>query len=144
METHRLLWAKSKPIHLLWRHTLDVAAVAEALWPRFGKLEDMPCAWAAYLCALHDVGKADPWFQNKDEPLAAGLNAIGFDLPPRLDESPQAQRKFRHEARSSGWIDAHLKGRHGWGRAAGVVVTAIRGHHGDFSASAYSERQLES
>ncbi|MBV9467680.1 MAG: CRISPR-associated endonuclease Cas3'', partial [Abitibacteriaceae bacterium] len=134
------LWAKSDPYHPLWCHLLDVAAVAKALLPRFGPLEEMPTEWACYLCALHDIGKADPWFQNKDATLAEALAQLGLKLPERLDTTSSSMLRFRHEARSQGWLLDYLPAQHGWGKsAARVAVHAINGHHGNFGADCYKE-----
>jgi CRISPR-associated endonuclease/helicase Cas3 len=146
-ESFRRLWAKSDPYHELWRHLLDVAAVTEVLWPRFGPLETMPPRWAAYLCGLHDVGKADPYFQNKNESLAAILR-LGMEMPSRDDERIQKsmsddQRYFRHEARSSEWLQMYLVQRHGWPKpAAKMVSMAISGHHGTFGEKPYIESSM--
>lgn len=140
---YRQLWAKSEPHHKLWRHLLDVAAVVEALWPRFGQLEAMPPRWAAYLCALHDIGKADPWFQNKDETLASQLRDAGLSLPQRSEATNENILRFRHEARSFKWLIDALPARHGWSlKAARVVTHAINGHHGNFAADCYDEDEL--
>ena len=137
---HLQLWAKSDPHHLLWRHLLDVAAVVESLWPRFRPLGEMPVRWACYICALHDVGKADPWFQNKDDKLAGDLRKTGLELPVRLDTTPPDILHFRHEARSRKWMLDYLPAHHGWDkRAARIVTHALNGHHGNFSADCYSE-----
>lgn len=136
------LWAKSDPHHYLWRHLLDVAAVAKALLPRFGPLEEMPTEWACYLCALHDIGKADPWFQNKDPELAQQLRALGLNLPAKSEALNPKQYYFRHEARSSEWLFDYLMLHHGWGkRATQVVMHSINGHHGNFGAEYYDERK---
>jgi len=142
-DLHLRLWAKSDPCHDLWRHLLDVAAVCQALLPRFGPLEEMPAAWVCYLCALHDIGKADPWFQNKDTGLAQKLRDLHLELPAWSDAISEAERYFRHEARSHEWLLDHLTQQHGWGkRPAQVVMHSINGHHGNFAASCYSESKL--
>ena len=135
---YRLLWAKSDPYHPLWRHLLDVAAVCEALIPRFGEVPQLPTPWTLYLVALHDLGKADPVFQNKAPDLGEALKANGF-----LFNAPD--KKFRHEARSAEWICNHLKTL-GWGGyAIQTIISAIRGHHGNFnSRETYDEDDFES
>ena len=54
-----LVWDKSSGKHgyhpLLW-HMLDVAAVCEALMPRFSP-PPLPPDWLVYIAALHDIGK---------------------------------------------------------------------------------------
>lgn len=135
------LWAKSDPYHPLWCHLLDVAAVVEALWPRFGPLEEMPLRWACYLCALHDIGKADPWFQNKDPDLAQRLIGMGLELRRPSEALNPKQHYFRHEARSSEWLFDYLMLQHKWGkRATQVVIHSINGHHGNFGAEGYDEK----
>lgn len=126
---HLHLWAKSDPQHPLWCHLLDVAAVCKALLPRFGGVENIPKPWLLLLVALHDIGKADAQFQNKDPQQKARIKGLGLELEPE----PNVTR-FRHEARSAEWLASFLKEK-GWGRDAGPVVTgAIRGHHGNFAA----------
>ncbi len=123
----RQLWAKSDPYHPLWCHLLDVAAVCEALVPRFGGVSPLPVSWLLWVAALHDLGKADRYFQNKDEALAVSLRDQGFDIP--TDAQP-----FRHEERSADWLFTHLRDDRGWGtRAARVIRQAVSGHHGNFA-----------
>ena len=136
---YRQLWAKSYPedlnrFHPLWCHLLDVAAVCQALLPRFGGIADLPDEWLTYLAALHDIGKADARFQGK----APGLVVPGVPI-----DAEGECRGFRHEARSAEWIASHLKAEdHGWGReAAHIISQATRGHHGDFQAEAYIESE---
>ena len=123
----RDLWAKSDPYHPLWCHLLDVAAVCGALLRRFGPIETIPDRWIMYVVALHDIGKADPQFQNKEASLAEILRASGLELPTECTP-------FRHEARSAEWIVPHLT-QWQWNRyACQVVSKATRAHHGDFKA----------
>jgi len=130
----RQLWAKSYPddsarSHPLWCHLLDVAAVCQALLPRFGGVAGIPNDWLLYLVALHDIGKADPLFQMKVDELAqpardAGLLEYNGVLIP--------QEAFRHEARSAEWLRVHLQER-GWDESdIGIVALAVAGHHGNF------------
>ncbi|HET6385337.1 MAG TPA: CRISPR-associated endonuclease Cas3'', partial [Armatimonadota bacterium] len=131
-------WAKSDPYHPLWRHLLDAAAVCEQLLPRFGGVPPIPDRWVMLLVAMHDVGKADPEFQNKAPELADELRALG--LPLSYDVSG-----FRHEARSADWMIDRLMFTDAWGpQAAHVAEQAIRGHHGMFETSCESEEDLVS
>ncbi len=129
------LWAKSEPHHFLWRHLLDAAAVARALEPRFGSIEGLPDGWTAFLVGCHDIGKADAWFQNKDDGLAAQLRSPDLPLPVWKVSEPDAYKKFRHEVRSQEWLQSWLQNpARGWGRkAASVAAKAIVGHHGDWN-----------
>jgi CRISPR-associated endonuclease/helicase Cas3 len=134
MQKYLSLWAKSDPFHPLWCHLLDVAAVCQGLLPRFGGLQQLPDVWVSLLAALHDIGKADPWFQNKDEECASTLRSQGFQLPDRTQMADEGLRKFRHEVRSGEWLLNWLASEQGWSkRGARVVMTAVDGHHGDFS-----------
>jgi len=125
------LWGKTdranpERYHPLLFHMLDAAAVCEALALRFARTIPIPSAWLAYLVGLHDVGKADPLFQNKAPELADGLRASGLHLP-------LVMKPFRHEARSAEWVCEHLRQAHGWPPAqARLISQAIAGHHGSF------------
>lgn len=140
-ELTKTLWAKSDPHHPLWCHLLDAAAVARALIPRFGRIEGLPGGWIEWLVGAHDVGKADRWFQNKDEALAKELK--GLELP-QWSAGEENLRKFRHEARSREWLQKYLKREHGWRNCSeNVVAKAIVGHHGDWSPAIYPEKNYD-
>ena len=127
------LWAKSSPFPALWQPSLDVCATAEQLIKSLGYLSELPDTWACFLCGLHDIGKADIRFQGRDNPLAEDLRNSGVPLP-------EASELFRHEARTGQWIIDYLQYQHGWGkRAARVVSSAMRGHHGYFPKDEYKE-----
>ncbi|HEY3274376.1 MAG TPA: CRISPR-associated helicase Cas3', partial [Methanocella sp.] len=134
------IWAKSEPFHPLLYHMIDAGNVAIALLstktfaPVLRKFADATgcpeenCkAWLAYLVALHDIGKCDPYFQLFNEDLARGLKQSGMSFPPELD------RKFLHEKRSHEWIKDVLE-KSEWGRRAyNTVSNSILAHHSRFS-----------
>ena len=83
------LWGKAddsdpQAYHPLLFHMLDVAATCEALLPRFGAPLSLAPEWVLYLAGLHDIGKADPLFQNKDPRQAGRLRGAGIDLPANV------------------------------------------------------------
>lgn len=126
------LWAKSDPFHPLWSHMFDVAAVTLGLIRRFGTVGSLSQELTALFSALHDLGKADPWFQNKSDAMVEVLGEAGFELPPHESALIDGQRRFRHEARSAEWVLDWLLDV-GWGHeAASTIAVAIHGHHGNF------------
>ena len=131
------LWAKSEkeergqkiPWHPLWCHLLDVAAVCKALLPSFWPDAPLPPAWLCYICALHDIGKADPFFQMKDANLSAPQKEGGY-----LEIDQHRSQGFRHESRSEEWLLKHLTQDCGWdGQNAQTVSKSVRAHHARFS-----------
>lgn len=131
----RSLWAKSDPFHPLWCHLIDVAVVARLLTGRFGGIPQLPDGVVSLIAGLHDLGKADEWFQNKDADLAQALRQRGVLVAYRDDSFLDGHCKFRHEARSAAWVQRWLAD-NGWGKfAAPVLSAAIHGHHGQFSTN---------
>jgi CRISPR-associated endonuclease/helicase Cas3 len=121
----RRLWAKSDPFHPLWCHLLDAAAVCSALLSHFGGVEELPESWVCLLVGLHDLGKADPYFQNLDEDLAERLRASGVPLTAE-------RRRYRHERRTAEWVLRWLRQDQGWPRdAARAADRALGMHHGN-------------
>jgi len=95
-----VLWGKSNAggrVNLLLQHLLDTAAVAEVLWDNFlaqglrGRIDEATGgngrSCFALVAGLHDVGKASPAFQCKDQALACEVRAAGLDWRPLDDRS---------------------------------------------------------
>src|SRR4051812_48251983 len=82
------LWAKLgndgyDQRHPLLCHLIDVAAVSCQMWDRvlrrepkrwlassLGLESDTARCWLAFWVGAHDIGKAVPWFQNRDDRTA--------------------------------------------------------------------------
>lgn len=135
------VWAKSEPVYPLWRHLLDVAAVARELMEVFPPPAGLPPDYLATVLGLHDIGKADPLFQLKAPELAATNDpalfrgmALGWG---------DAVRGFRHEARSAEYLrDAIRPIADDEAREVrDLLRRVVRGHHGDFGSQALSETE---
>lgn len=128
---HLLLWGKTYQnggYQPLLGHLLDVAAVASCFLKSTPLTDELSSAWIIYLIALHDLGKADPHFQNKSPEQVQRLNDAGIDLPQEVTQ-------FRHEARSAESLKKILKTDFSWREVANSVVrAAIRAHHGNIHA----------
>lgn len=136
------LWGKSDAAgrpNLLAQHLLDTAAVAEQLWDHFlaptlreqlhGVSGDSGRRFFAWLCGVHDVGKATPAFQQQDRGLAQRVRAAGLTWS---GVGERANRAWRHE-RGSARIIADAAQRAGWSEAACAWVwPLLAGHHGVF------------
>ena len=136
-----LMWAKSEPFHSVPCHCMDVGMCAQAILeaPAFQRAtarlasalgltaDEGLSAWIGYLCACHDLGKCDPFFQGKVPELACALERQGF-----VSVDKELCRGYRHEWLSADFLGTHLKQR-GWGRGARKTVkTFIKAHHGNF------------
>ena len=93
------LWGKTNRqqpdrCHPLLFHMMDVANVARLLWDEclpalirsraadaLGIPEDDPAGLIAFVCGLHDLGKASPAFQRKLPGIASELSSLGFSFP---------------------------------------------------------------
>lgn len=138
-----VLWGKSAGkaagrMNLLICHLLDTAAVAERIWDRYlapstKALLDEVAGGAgrgrpffAWVCGVHDCGKATPAFQQMDEAGAQAVRSAG------LTWIPKKRQRWRHDQAGgklvrdlltqAGWPDEHI----GW------IWPLIAGHHGKF------------
>ena len=147
----RSLWAKSSPVKSLWHHMLDTGLCAAQLVEEdrfagalrraaefFSLSTQETKALIAYLCALHDYGKASPAFQKKDASLAAPFVQEG--MLSMLDKA----QGFRHERYGADCYEA--LGEEGCipSLVARVFASAIRLHHqGKFGHASAPKREKE-
>ncbi|WP_255360398.1 CRISPR-associated endonuclease Cas3'', partial [Frankia sp. EI5c] len=137
------MWGKSKPshpqgsMHLLLGHLLDAAAVGEIIFDRYlsASVRNLldGCSGGrgrelfALLCGLHDVGKATPAFQMKDEGLAARVQAAGLGW---RGLTVRQGRAWHHSA-AGAFIVRRCLTEAGWSpEGRGWVWPLIAGHHG--------------
>jgi CRISPR-associated endonuclease/helicase Cas3 len=141
------LWGKSAERaggrkNLLLEHLLDTAAVAERMWDGF--LASATRAWMdevaggagrgrvlfAWLCGIHDVGKATPAFQRMWPEGATAVRAAGLGWhEPTLANCKQ---KWRHD-RAGAYVLRRLLPEAGWAaQHVAWVWPLIAGHHGTF------------
>ncbi len=86
------LWAKSHPYKQLLSHMIDTGCCAMQylrakssqsvlcfLMDQSALPKDEICSFAAYLAAMHDVGKAMPWFQKNDDVQYQRMKDAGLD-----------------------------------------------------------------
>lgn len=138
-----VVWGKSKPshpqgsMHLLLGHLLDAAAVGEIIFDRYLSASVRSfldgCSGGrgrelfALLCGLHDVGKATPAFQMKDEGLAARVQAAGLGW---RGLTVRQSRAWHHSA-AGAFIVRRCLTEAGWSaEGRGWVWPLIAGHHG--------------
>lgn len=139
------LWAKTDPFHPLPCHLVDVGNVALELLSsgpfrgvghRFQQASGCPpeqtIAWLAYLASLHDLGKCSAAFQGKSVALSQPLRTYELFV--------QEEAGFRHEGLTAEWMFSFLTTQQGWGGVpTDTVTSALRGHHGNFAATADEE-----
>jgi len=113
-------WAKTRlgapGFHPLISHMLDSAAVCGALGSPVPPLSAFPRPLCSYIVALHDVGKADPRFQNKDGDRAAALlrqARLVSDEALRLEVVKRMYRMRFRERLPAGLTVQQLRGREG-------------------------------
>lgn len=140
------VWGKSDAagtVNLLLQHLLDTMAVGELLWDRYlapglrWRLDEVAGGdgrrFFAWLCGIHDVGKATPAFQTYVPELARHVSESGLvhQVPRRAD-----RQRWRHDTAGGrvAW-DALLAA---WdpdddladGGHVGWIWPLVAGHHG--------------
>ena len=154
-ESRWILWAKSDAAgrpHSLLGHLLDTGAVAELIWDEY-LAQQTQVLWNeasdghgrdlfVLTCALHDIGKASPAFQVKDDDLWADVQAAGYDGKPNaFDRSNRTHWRVgavflnswlvARGARSLKWIVSVIEGHHGRHEAPHSWLTSSRTGDGD-------------
>lgn len=147
-----MLWAKTSQghpsIHPLWCHLVDVAAVAGVLYEevleqdarnmltRMLGVTDDAGAWLSFYAGLHDIGKASPGFQKKQESCAEALRAQGFPFP--------AGNPLPHGVVTAISLSEFLTNVDGFPphspELARRIAVAVGGHHGVFPRAEDIER----
>jgi len=139
------LWGKSAEKaggrkNLLLSHLLDTAAVAERLWdgflaPSTRELLDEVAgghgkgrSFFAWLCGIHDCGKATPAFQRLWPEGADAVRAAGLGW----HEPTASKYRWRHDC-AGGYLLRALLAEAGWrDEHVAWVWPLVAGHHGVF------------
>ncbi|MFF2062646.1 CRISPR-associated helicase Cas3' [Streptomyces sp. NPDC058200] len=140
-----VLWGKSEEkaggtMNLLLSHLLDTAAVAERMWdgflaPSTRRMLDETAGGMgrgrrlfAWLCGVHDCGKATPAFQRMWVKGAESVRAAGLGW----SEPAIARCRWRHD-RAGGYLLQELLPKGGWREEqVSWVWPLVAGHHGAF------------
>ncbi|MFE9748801.1 CRISPR-associated helicase Cas3' [Saccharothrix saharensis] len=137
------LWGKSRKnaggtMNLVLSHLFDTAAVAEMVWDHFlarstrelldGVAGGHGRAFFAWLCGIHDCGKATPAFQVLDGEGAARVLATGLSWSAAV----RPRMGWRHD-RAGACLAMDRLTEAGWAReSVDWVWPLIGGHHGVF------------
>ncbi|MGW1837125.1 CRISPR-associated helicase Cas3' [Streptomyces sp. NPDC002067] len=140
-----VLWGKSEEkaggrMNLLLSHLLDTAAVAERIWDAFlapstrHALDGVAGGsgrgrrFFAWLCGVHDCGKATPAFQRMWPKGAAAVRAAGLGW----HEPTVAHCRWRHDL-AGAYALREILPRAGWREERiAWVWPLVAGHHGAF------------
>ncbi|MEU3273290.1 CRISPR-associated helicase Cas3' [Saccharomonospora sp. NPDC006951] len=151
-------WKKTGP-HPLVCHAIDTAAVAEVLYDvllgpgvrvaleaELAPLGDVR-RWVAFLCGLHDIGKATPIFQSMRPEVAEQF--LGPEVRPLLDKLHPHARDGAVRTPHGTLTAVHLSQcLDEWGARAELrdaLAYGLGGHHGHLmSANAVQHARLKS
>ncbi|WP_253772593.1 CRISPR-associated helicase Cas3' [Goodfellowiella coeruleoviolacea] len=146
-----VVWGKSKEkaggvTNLLMSHLVDTAAVGEVIWDRYlapatrDLLDEVAGGHGrgrklfAWLCGIHDCGKATPAHQRLWPEGAQAVRDAGLTW----NEPTAARSRWRHD-RAGGYLLRHALRQAGWHPdQVAWVWPLVAGHHGLFP----SEGQL--
>ncbi|MFD6370414.1 CRISPR-associated endonuclease Cas3'', partial [Streptomyces roseolus] len=146
-ETARLgvVWGKSAEkgggrMSLLLCHMLDTAAVAEFMFDHYlaPATRDMldrvtggrGRRFFAWICGIHDCGKATPAFQRKSPGEAAALAGVGLRWRAGM-VTAETSRQWSHDKAGAFLLRQTLQSNGGWKRVhLNWVCPMVSGHHG--------------
>ncbi|MFJ3505084.1 CRISPR-associated helicase Cas3' [Streptomyces sp. NPDC090135] len=140
-----VLWGKSAEkgggtMSLLLCHMLDTAAVAEFMFDHFlapatrDMLDQVSGGrgrrFFAWVCGMHDCGKATPAFQRKSSGEAAALAGVGLGWRAGM-VTAEVSREWSHDKAGAFLLRQALKTFGGWERRhVDWVCPMVSGHHG--------------
>ncbi|QEP44501.1 CRISPR-associated endonuclease Cas3'' [Ectothiorhodospiraceae bacterium BW-2] len=140
----KTIWAKSgdPKFHPLLAHILDVAAVAETILLREPPQtkawlaqqlyipEQSVAQFVAFICGLHDFGKATPGFQAKWQQGADQDRRVGLIFEPKA-----ALKQDRHDLSSAYLLQQALQSVIGDSDCCRSLAMLLGAHHGYFPKS---------
>ncbi|WP_431983071.1 CRISPR-associated helicase Cas3' [Streptomyces qinglanensis] len=144
-----VLWGKSKEraggrMNLLMSHLLDTSAVAELMWDRFlalstrEVLDDVAGGvgrgrlFLAWLCGVHDCGKATPAHQRLWPEGADLVQAAGMGWREPLAAAAAKRSRWRHDWAGGLLIREMLSAARWAPQQIDWVWPLVAGHHGAF------------
>lgn len=152
-ERAKLLWAKSSPYKQLAAHMLDIGccavcllkaessrALLEYLMARWHCDQETAVSFAAYVAAMHDIGKAIPQFQRMDETQRERLAKHG--LGELLTEVPEGTAQ--HEYASSRIARRIWRTRSGERKIISSYACVLSLHHQRLEKNNHSQKLSES
>ena len=125
--------------HPLLAHLIDVGVMACELWQAMGLAQrnriadgfSLPLAdaepWAVFLIAAHDIGKATPGFQYRENTSALEINMVSSGY--------STGEKKPHAEVSVPILVTWLTAKNTDGMQARRLSNAVGGHHGTFASS---------